>query len=143
MCCVVCVWCVVCVCVVVVVWWCGVGVFFVSILFFLFLALSFSLSPLFSSLFSSLFSLLFLFLFSLPFSSTNTVERTDQPTRRPTSRPLNIIWRTAGAQQSVLSLFLSPPSSLPLPFHPEKKRGDFLLQEYFRRGNYFILQFFN
>ena len=93
---------------------------------------SFSLSLLSSFLPSSLFS-------SLPFTPTNTVQSTDQQTRRPTLRRLNVIWRRASAQQSVLSLLLSPPSSLlPLP-SSEKKRGLFLLQEYFGRGNYLKL----
>ena len=61
-------------------------------------------------------SLLFLFFFSLHFSP-----------RRPTSRHLNMIWRTASAQQSVLSLLLSPPSSPPFSFLSlisSKKRGE-------------------
>ena len=103
------------------VYFCVVFLFFLSILFFLFLALSLSLSffllsfflsllsSLFSSSFSSLFSLLFLFFFSLLFSPPNTMERTYQPTRRPTSRHLNVIWRRASAQQSVLSLLPSHP----------------------------------
>ena len=72
------------------------------------------------------FYLFFFFFFlsfsslSLLFSSPNTMERTDQPTRRPTSRHLNVIWRRASAQQSVLSLLLSPPSS-PL----QKREGTF------------------
>ena len=37
------------------------------------------------------------------------------------------------------SLLLSPPSSLP---PTPRKIGDSLLQEYFRRGNYFVLQFY-
>ena len=81
-----------------------------------------------SSLFFPLFSFLFLVFSSLPFTPPNTVERTDQPTRRPTSRHLNVIWRTAGAQQSVLS---PPPlhSLLPsLPLLLKKKGGTF----YFR-----------
>ena len=102
--------------------WCGVVwcvflcifLFFLSILFFLILALSLSFFSLLSSL-----------LFSLLFSPPNNVERTDQPTRRPTSRLLNLIWRTASAQQSVLSLLLSPPSSLPSPSHRLKKEGTF------------------
>ena len=36
---------------------------------------------------------------------------------------------------------LPPPLSSLLPLPPQKKRGDFFLQEYFRRGNYFVLQF--
>ena len=102
--------------------------FFLSILFFLFLALSFlllSLSSLssFLPLLSSLFCLLFLFLLSLLFSPTNTVQSTDQQNWRPTSRHVNVIWRTAGAQQSVLS---PPPiSSLLLSPSSPKKEGTF------------------
>ena len=58
------------------------------------------------------------------FSPPNTMERTDQPTRRPTSRHLNVIWRRASAQQSVLSLLLSPPSSLLLSFQRTKKKKE-------------------
>ena len=105
-------------CVVCCVVWCGVVCIFVSFcVVFSFLSqcssFSFLLSLSFfllSSFLSSLFSLLFLF-FSLLFSPPNTMERTDQPTRRPTSRHLNVIWHRASAQQSVLSLLLSPPSS--------------------------------
>ena len=124
-------WCVCVVCVVCCVgvgvwsWWCCVlcgvvCVFCVFVLFCFFsldslLSLSCSLLSFFSLFFfllssfpllSSLSCLLFLFLFSLLFSPPNTVERTDQPTRRPTSRHLNVILRTAGAQQSVLTLLL-------------------------------------
>ena len=119
------VWCVVLVLVLVFgggVVWCGVVcifvLFFLSMFFFLFLALSLSFFSLLSSLLSSLFSSSFSFLL---FSPPNTMERTDQPTRRPTSRHLNVIWRRASAQQSVLSLLLSPPSSL-LPFPSSKKK---------------------
>ena len=94
-----------------------------------FSSFSFLLSLFLSSLFFPHFSLLFLFFFSLHFSQ-----------RRPTSRHLNVMWRTASAQQSVLSLLLSPPSSFLLSLPPllKKKRGEnFLLQEYFRRGIYF------
>ena len=99
---------------------------FVLFCFFLSFSLSFLLLSL-SSLFfpSSLFCLLFLFLFSLLFSPPNTVERTDQPTRWPTSRHLKVIWRTAGAQQSVLSLLLSPPSSLLSLSSSKKEEGTF------------------
>ena len=98
--------------------------FFSSILFFLFLALSSlffpsSLVSLLSSLFSSS-SLLF------PFTPTNTVQSTDQQNWRPTSRHLNVIWRTAGAQQSVVS----PPlhSLLPsLPLLLLKKRRELFI----------------
>ena len=133
--------------------------FFVSLIFFL-IYLSFSLFFFFfffscsfsyscscscSFSFSSFFSLPFYSLFSsLPFTPTNTVQSTDQQTRRPTLRRLNVMWRTAGAQQSVLS---PPPPlhSLPPPFSPspppQKKVGDFLSQEYFRRGIYFYYSF--
>ena len=108
---------------------------------FSFLSLFFFLSLfIFLLLLLLLFLLFLLFFFSLLFSPPNTMERTDQPTRRPTSRHLNVIWRRASAQQSVLSLLLSPPSSL-LPLPSSKKKGTFLLQEYFRRGIYFLLQF--
>ena len=102
------------------------------------------LSPLFSSLFRffllSLFSLFFFFFFfswSLSCSCSSSLSpllATNQPTRRPTSRHLNVIWRRASALQSVLSLLLLPSSKI-------KKRGDFLLQEYFRRGIYFYYGF--
>ena len=91
-------WCLVVLCVGVV-WWCGVVVWcllcllFLSVLFFLFLALALS--------FSSLLS------FSLHFSP-----------RRPLSRYLKVIWRTASAQQSVLSLLLPSPFS---PSSPQKE----------------------
>ena len=124
-----------------VVLWCGVvwcGVYFCVFLcffFFLFfsqfssfsflLSLSFFLLSSFLLLSSLLSSLLFLCFFSLLFSPPNTVERTDQPTRRPTSRHLNVIWRTAGAPQSVLSLLLSPCSSLLSLPSSKKKEGTF------------------
>ena len=104
------------------------------------LSLSCSLSFLFSFPFAfpfffsfSFFSLLFFFLscsfscscscscsisfpsLSLLFSPPNIMERTDQPTRRPTSRHLNVIWRRASAQQSVLS---PPPLPSLLPSPP-------------------------
>ena len=153
-----CVWC----------WWCvcvlfccgGACVWCVVKLGTLSLSLSCSLSFLFSFPFAFpfffslifIFSLLFLFLLLLLlplllllllfflFFLLSPLLATNQPTRRPTSRHLNVIWRRAGAQQSVLSLLLSPPSSL-LPLPSSKKRGNFLLQEYFQRRNYFVLQF--
>ena len=110
--------------------------FLLSLFSSLFLSLSRSFLPLlFSSLFSLLFSflsplflfpflapflllllllLLLLFLFpfyslfsSLPFTPTHTVQSTDQH--------VNVIWRTAGAQQSVLS---PPPLHSLLPLLP-------------------------
>ena len=91
---------------------------FLSYLYFLSsFSFSFSLAP---SLTLALALLLSLFLLSLSFLLATTMERTDQPTRRPTSRHLNVIWRRASAQQSVLSLLLSPPSSL-LPLPSSKK----------------------
>ena len=107
--------------------------------FFFFFSCSFSYLLLF---FLFLFFLLSSFFFSsLPFTPTNTVQSTDQQTRRPTLRRLNVMWRTVRSQQLPTnctecshlssSLLLSTPSSLPPT--PRKKRGDFLLQEYFRR----------
>ena len=80
------------------------------------------LSSLFFPLFSPLSSLP-LFLLCLLFSPPNTMERTVQPTRRPTSRHLNVMWRRASAQQSVLSLLLSPLASL-LSLSSSKKEKD-------------------
>ena len=105
--------------------WCGVVrcvfvsffSFFSQILCFLFLALSLSF-------------------FSLLFSPPNTVERTDQPTRRPTSRLLNVIWRRAGAQQSVLSLLPSLPPLL------KKKRRELFITRIFPAREFFLLQFY-
>ena len=131
-------WC----CVVVWVVW-VLCVFCVFVLFFFslnsLLYLSCSLFPSSLSFFSllSLFSLLILFLFSLLFSPPTTVERTDQPTRRPTSRHLNVIWRTAGAQQSVLSLLLSPPSSL-LTLSSSKTKEEGTLNYRNISGKYFV-----
>ena len=156
-CCVLCWWCVgvvVCVCmwccayvlcggggvvrcvgVVLVLCWCCVGVgwgvcvfsFFLSIIFILFLALSLSFL-LHSSLLSSLFS-----------SGQQTLYKsTDQQTWRPTLRRLNVIWRTASAQHSLLNSQHLPPNctecchvgdgSLPPPLSssllPRKKRRE-------------------
>ena len=92
-------------------------------------------------LYLSFFFLPFYSLFSsLPFTPTNTARSTDQQTRRQTSRHSNVIWRRARAQQLVLSLLFSPPSSL-LSRVLLKKIGTFLLQEYFRRGIYFYYSF--
>ena len=85
--------------------------FLFSLFFFLFsCSFSYSCSCSCSFSFSSFFFLPFYSLFSsLLFTPTNTVQSTDQQTRRPTLRHLNVMWRTAGALQSVS---LSPP---PLP----------------------------
>ena len=94
--------------------------------FFFSCSFSYSCSCSCSFSFSSFFFLPFYSLFSsLPFTPTNTVQSTDQQTRRPTLRRLNVIWRRASAQQSVLSLLLSPsllPSPPPLL---RKKEGTF------------------
>ena len=85
------------------------------------LSLSFSLLSLF-------FSLLFLFLFLLLLLLLLLL------------RHLNVIWCKASAQQSVLSLLLSPPSSLlPLP-SSKKKEGTFYYRNIPAR-NLFLLQF--
>ena len=127
-------WCV-CVCVVCCVgvgvgvwWWCCVvwfGVYFCLFVLFFSFSLNFIYSFLSSSPLSSLlsifslslplFSLLFLFS-SLSSSRHHTLMvRTDQPTR----------WRRASAQQSVLSLLLSPPSSLLSLPSSKKREGTF------------------
>ena len=119
---------VVVVCVVVVLWWCvcvvcGEAWHTLSLLFsllpllFPFLLLSYLYFCLFFFFFFILFLLLLLLLLLL--------------------RHLNVIWCKASAQQSVLSLLLSPPSSLLSLSSFSKKYGNFSLQEYFRRGIYF------
>ena len=115
---------------------CGVWVFYFSLSLNFLLSFSRSLSLFLSCSFLllsclplSLFSSSS-FLFSLPFSPTTLYKAL---INQQTSRRSDVIWRTAGAQQSVPSLFLPP--SLP---HPEKREGPFLLQEYFRRGIYFF-----
>ena len=119
--------------------WCGVGwcvflcFFFVCVSLFSLNSLLFFSCSLFLSFFlSSSFLLLPLFLLSLLFSPPNTVERTDKPIRRPTSRHLNVIWRTAGAQQSVLSLLPS------LPLLLEKMRELFIAGIFPARELFFI-----
>ena len=135
--------------------WCGVGcmyvcvfcvvfLLFISILFFLFLTLSLSPSLysflLLSSFLSSLFSSSLFF--SLPrFLSLSFFPSTHQTLwKESINQHGGQLRRTAGAQQSVLSPPPFSPSLLPSP-PPQKKVGTFLLQEYFRRGNYFLLQF--
>ena len=133
-------------CCVGVMWWCGCGVVWggvhvcvfcvvfslISLDSLLFLSYSLSLFPslLFpSSLFFPLFSFLFLVFSSLPFTPPNTVERTDFEAFECDL--------AHGRCTAVGSLPFS--SSLPPP--QKKKVGNFLLQEYFRRGIYFLLQF--
>ena len=128
-CCVLCGWCV-CFCVVLLFSRFSCSSFLLSLSFF-------SLLSFFSFLFS-LLSSFFSFLFSLLFSPPNTVERTDQPTRRPTSRLLNVISRTAGAQQSVLSLLLFPPSSLPSNPSSKKRRELFITGIFLAMNLFFI-----
>ena len=126
-----------------VLWWCC-GCVVCGVVKLGTLSLLLSLLPfLFPFLFLSSFSFSCSFSFSslsLLFSPPNTMERTDQPTRRPTSRHLNVIWRRASAQQSVLSLLFYPPSSL-LSLSSSKKKRRLLLQEYFRRRIYFYNSF--
>ena len=123
---VVCVWCGLCV-------WCFCVVFllFLSILFFLFLTLSLSFSLL------SFFSLLSSLLFSLPrflFSSLHATKHCGK--NRSTNTAAN--WRTAGAQQSVLS----PPlhSLLPSLLLLKKIRELFITGKFPAR-NFFLLRF--
>ena len=113
---------------------------FLSSFSFSFFSCSSSYSCSCSFSFSSFFCLPFYSLFSsLPFTPTNTVQSTDQQT---TLRRVNVMWRRVRSQQLPTNctecshLSSSLPPSLP---HREK-REDFLLQEYFRRGNYFVLQ---
>ena len=105
---VVCVWCGLCV------WrFCVVFLLFLSILFFLFLTLSLSFSLL------SFFSLLSSLLFSLPrflFSSLHATKHCGK--NRSTNTAAN--WRTASAQQSVLS-----PPSLHSLLPSQKNKGTF------------------
>ena len=119
------VWWVVCCVVWCVAWWCCVvcgvwceGVlfhFFFSILFFLFLALSPSFLFFPYSVLSSSFSSLF-----------NSRQQT--------------LCEALINKREHPSLLLSPPSSSSAS-NAQKKRGDFLLQEYFRRGIYFLFRF--
>ena len=140
-CCVWCWWCVVVWCGVWVlcgvgagVVWCGGGVcvsfpFFLSILFFLFLALSlFLLSFLLLSflLLSSLLSLLFLFSFSSLFSLLAT-KHCEEPINQHGGQ-LRGFWMWSGARQVHSSRFSPSSSPLPppfFPFHPEKMEGTF------------------
>ena len=128
-CCVLCVWCV---------FWC----FCVVLLFFFnsllslsrSLSLSFSLSSL--PLLSSLFCLLFLFFFSLLFATKHCGKN------RSTNTAANFeafeCDLAHGRCTAVGSLPPSLSSLLPsLPLLLKKRRGNFLLQEYFRRRIYF------
>ena len=157
------VWCVVCVllccggacvwceCVVCVLLCCCVVVLF----FFLNSVLSLSCSLSFLLLSLSFFYLLFLFsLLSSVFSSSSSSlfsslfsSRHQTLWKEPINQhggQLRGIWMWSGARQVHSSRFSPSFSPLPppfFPFHPEKKWGNFLLQEYFRRGIYFLLQF--
>ena len=125
-----------------------------SLFFFLFFfscSFSYSCSCSCSFSFSSFFFLPFYSLFSsLPFTPTNTVQSTDQQTRRPNFEAFECdvahgtFIATANELHGVFPPLLLPPllSSLLPPSHTQKKERDFLLQEYFRRGNYFVLQFY-
>ena len=111
------VWCVVCACGVCVLFccggacvWCVVKLGTLSLSLVLSPSSSFSLSFSLLSLFSSL---LFVFLFLLLLLLLLLL------------RHLNVIWCKASAQQSVLSLLLSPPSSL-LPLPSSKKKELFI-----------------
>ena len=132
-------WCVVC-CVVWCVVWC-VGVLFLFSLNSL-LSLSGSLSFFLSLFLSSLFScLFFLFLFSLPFSPTNTVKHwSTNVTSNFEAFTCDLEHGRCTALASQFTASLPPPFTS--PSNAQKKVGNFLLQEHFRRGNYFALQFY-
>ena len=112
--------------------------FFLSILFFLFLALSLSFFSLFlSSLFfpSSLFSLLSSLLATKHCGknrSTNTAANFE-------AFECDLAHGRCKAVGSLPPSLPSPPYS-PSPPH-KKRRGNFQLQEYFRRGIYFYYSF--
>ena len=129
-----------------------------GLLLSLFSALSLPFLSFFSSFLSPLFLFLFLFLFSCSCScscsfSFSSFFPSHQQTlyKEPTNMASNFeafecdvangrFIATANELHGMFppSSSLLPPPSLP---HPEKKRGDFLLQEYFRRGIYFLIQF--
>ena len=117
---------------VVVLWWCvcvvcGEAWHTLSLLFSLLLLLfPFFLSLIF--IFSLLFLFLFLFLFLLLLLLLLLL------------RHLNVIWCIAIAQQSVLSLLLSPPSSL-LSLSSSKKKRELFITGIFPARNLFLLQF--
>ena len=121
---------------------CVVFLFFLSILFFLFLALSLSLFL--SSLFFPLFSLLS----SLPlFFHSSLLATKHNGKNRSTNTAANTEAFECDLAQGKCTAVGSLPPPLPslLPSPPpllKKKRGNFLLQEYFRRGSYFTLQFY-
>ena len=136
--------CFVCIRVLVLVLVFGGGVVWCFVVWFVFVCICFVF--LFSSFFlfalSLFLSSLFFPLLSLLLSPPNTMERTDQPTRRPTSSQLNVIWRRASAQQSVLSLFVTPPSSLlTLFFFFKKKEETFFNRNFFGQGIIFHYRF--
>ena len=120
--------------------------FFFSLLFLFLFSCSFSYSCYCSCSFSfsSFFFLPFYSLFSsLPFTPTNTVQK-----HWSTNTASNFdafecgvahgtFIATANELHGMFPPLLLPPPSLP---HPEKREGT-LLQEYFRRGNYFVSQF--
>ena len=142
--------------------WCGVvclrfSLFFLSIIFIRYLSCSLSFFLLFLSFFTLLFSLLSslpLSLLSSLFSSRQQTlyKSTDQQAWRPTLRRLNVIWRTASAQHSLLNSLHLPPNctecchvgdgSLPPPlssssFTPEKKEGTFHYRNISGEGIFF------
>ena len=135
LCCVV--WCgVMCMCVCV--FLCCFFSFF-SQFFFLFLALSLFLSSLFFPLFSLLSSLPLCLLSSLLATKHYGKNRSTNTAANIEAFECDL---AQGKCTAVGSLPPPLPSLVPSPPHLLKKRGgNFLLQEYFRRGNYFYYSF--
>ena len=144
-------WCVVVVVVVCVLWWC---VCCCVVWWSLAHSLSCSLSSLFC--FPFFFSLIFLFLLLLLlllllflllfFLFLFFLLSSLLPTLLFSSLHANKFIATANELHGMFPpLLLPPPLSPPssLPPTPRKKRGDFLLQEYFQRGIYFYYSFLN
>ena len=129
-------WCWWCVCVVLL-WWCVCVVCGEA---WHTLSLFLSLLPL---LFPLLFPFPFLFLFFFSLSSLLATKHYGK--NRSTNTADNIEAFECDLAQGKCTAVgsLPPPLPSPPPFSPSppQKRGNFLLQEYFRRGIYFLLQF--
>ena len=143
--CVWCVWCVVCVCGVCCVGACVCGVWWslarsLSCSLFLsplYLSFAFSFPFFFSIIFIFLFPLLllllFLFLFLFIFLFLFLFLTTKHCVKNRSTNKFRGVRMWPGTRQL---------HSISVSLHRTKRRGTFLLQEYFRRGNYFTLQFY-